>query len=178
LALAILATLLLVAWTLVVRPVVELSAGRRADVAALSEQLAQLEAVAARRPELDERARLARERFTASGGFWTGASVPAVSASIQNLIRQATVASGGQLRSASEGVEMADRGFRRVTVRFGVGGTLETVQQTLAAVDRATPSLFVESVSIRSSDGGLARDRPPTLSMELGVFGYLEPSRP
>ncbi len=177
LALLILSVMVVLAWMLVAQPVIGLATGRQADIAALSEQLSQLKTIAARMPELDERATQMKTRFAASGGFWTGASVAATAASIQNLIRRAAVSGGGQLRSASEGAETVDHGFRRVTVRFGVEGTYETVLQTLAAVEKATPSLFAESVTIHSGENGFGRDRPPMMNLELTVVGYLEPPR-
>ena len=70
LALGILALLCLSVWSLVIGPLIDLSRDRRGDIAALTEQLGRLDAVVARKPEL--------ERQTASLQAQLAAAAPAL----------------------------------------------------------------------------------------------------
>jgi hypothetical protein len=174
LALAILALVCLFAWSLVIEPVIDLPRDRQNDTVALSEQLDRLEAVIAQKPGLERQAKSLQAQLAAAGGFWDGASPAAIAAGIQDRLRAAVAGSGGRVKSTSEGNESAEHGFRKVTVRFGVEGTIETVQQTLAAVATTTPALFVDGFIIAGPANETARDHPPVLNIDLNVAGYMQ----
>jgi Type II secretion system (T2SS), protein M subtype b len=176
LALAILALVCLFAWSLLIEPLIDLSRDRQSDIRALSEQLDRLEAVIARKPELELRAGSLQAQLAAAGGFWDGASPAAIAAGIQDRLRTAVSGSGGRVKSTSEGNEAADHGFRKVTVRFGIEGTIETVQQTLSAVTAAAPALFVDGFTVTAPTNEAMRDHPPVLNLDLNVAGYMRGS--
>jgi len=173
LALAILALICLCAWSLLIGPLIDLSRHRQSDIRALSEQLGRLEAISARKPELERQAGSLQTQLATAGGFWEGASPAAITAGIQDRLRAAVTSSGGRVKSTSEGNEAAEHGFRKVTVRFGIEGTLETVQQTLAAVATTAPALFVDGFTVAAPANETARDHPPVLNLDLNVAGYM-----
>ena len=177
LALGILALLCLSVWSLVIGPLIDLSRDRRGDIAALTEQLGRLDAVVARKPELERQAASLQAQLAAAGGFWDGASPAAIAAGIQDRLRAAVVGNGGRVKSTSEASEAAEHGFRKVTVRFGIEGTIETVQQTLGAVAAAAPALFVDGFMITGPANETARERPPVLNLDLNVAGYMRASK-
>jgi hypothetical protein len=177
LALGIPAFLCLFAWSLVIGPLIHLSRDRQSDISALSEQLGRLEAVGARKPELERQAGALQAQLAAAGGFWDGASPAAIAAGIQDRLRAAVVGSGGRVNSTSEANEAAEHGFRKVTVRFGIEGTIETVQQTLAAVATTAPALFVDGFTVVAPANETARDNPPVLNLDLNVAGYMRAPR-
>ena len=177
LALAILALLCLSVWSLAIGPLIDLSRDRQSDIAALTEQFDRLEAVAARKPALEQQAGSLQAQLAAVGGFWDGASPAAIAAGIQDRLRAAVVGSGGRVKSTSEATEAAEHGFRKVTVRFGIEGTIETVQQTLTAVATAAPALFVDGFIIVGPGNETVRDRPPVLNLDLNVAGYMRAPR-
>ena len=174
LALAILALVCLFAWSLLIGPLINLSRDRQGDIRALSEQLGRLEAISARKPELERQAGSLQARLAAAGGFWDGASPAAIAAAIQDRLRAAVVGSGGRVKSTSEVNEAAEHGSRKVTVRFGIEGTIETVQKTLGAVAAAAPALFVEGFTVTAPANEIARDHPPVLNLDLNVAGYMQ----
>ena len=176
LALGILALLCLSVWSLVIGPLIDLSRDRRSDIAALTEQLGRFDAVVARKPELERQAASLQAQLAAAGGFWDGASPAAIAAGIQDRLR-AAVGGGGRVKSTSEANETAEHGFRKVTVRFGIEGTIETVQQTLGAVAAAAPALFVDGFMITGPANETARERPPVLNLDLNVAGYMRASK-
>jgi hypothetical protein len=174
LALAILALLCLSVWSLLIGPLIDLSRDRQSDIASMIDQLDRLEAVVARKPALERRAGSLHTQLAAAGGFWEAASAAAIAAGIQDRLRAAVVGNGGRVKSTSEASEAAEHGFRKVTVRFGIEGTIETVQQTLAAVANTTPALFVDGLIIAGPANETARDRPPVLNIDLNVAGYMQ----
>jgi hypothetical protein len=158
-------------------PLIDLSRDRQSDIASLTEQLDRLEAVAARKPELERKAGSLQALLAAAGGFWDGTSPAAIAAGIQDRLRAAAVGSGGRVKSTSEANEAAEHGFRKVTVRFGIEGTIETLQKTLAAVVTAAPALFVDGFTVAAPANEAVRDHPPVLNLDLNVAGYMRASR-
>ena len=177
LALAILALIGLFAWSLVIGPLIDLSRDRQSDILALTEQLDRLEAVITSKPELERQAGSLQAQLGTAGGFWDGASPAAIAAGIQDRLRAAVVGGGGRVKSTSEGNEAAEHGFRKVTVRFGIEGTIETMQQTLAAVATTSPALFVDGFTVAGAANEGARDRPPVLNLDLNIAGYMRAPR-
>lgn len=174
LALAILLTLVLLAWTAAIRPLIGLSTERRADIADLSERLAHFETIIARRPELQRQARAREAQFTAAGGLWRGASASAIGAAVQDKLGKAVGAGGGgRVDSSSEAHETVEHGFRKVTVHFSIEGSLDTVTRTLAAIETARPALFADRLAIAAPDNAAAAGGRAILHFELDVSGYL-----
>jgi general secretion pathway protein M len=172
LALAILLTVIVLVWSAAIRPLIGLSADRRADIAELSAQLVHLEALIARQPELQRQARAREEQLAAAGGLWRGASATAIAAVVQDLLRKAVEAGGGRIKSSSEAHETGEHGFRRITVHFSIEGTLDTITRTLAAIETARPALFEDQVAIAALDSADA-NAPPVVHFDLDISGYL-----
>jgi hypothetical protein len=177
LALAILGLVCLFAWSLAIGPLIDLSHDRQSDIAALREQLDRLEAVVIRKPELERQAGSLQTQLAAVGGFWDGTSPAAIAAGIQDRLRAAVVDGGGRVKSTSEANEAAEHGFPRVTVRFGIEGTIETVQKTLGAIAAGAPALFVEGFTITAPANETARDYAPVLDLDLNVAGYMRTAK-
>jgi hypothetical protein len=176
LALGILAVVVVLAWSLAVWPLLELSLDRRADIDALAAQAGHFEAMIARKPALERKAHALRQDVSAAGGFWNGPSGAAVAAVIQDRLREAVTAGGGRVKSTSFDREANERGFRKIVVQFSIEGTLDTLQKTLAAVERRTPALFVDGFTVEAAETGTAPDRAPVLDFDLSVAGYMRGS--
>lgn len=177
LALAILLCLLIFAWGLVASPLIELSCDRQSEIDALSDELARLQAITARKAELERRAAALHGQLAAEGEFWTGASAAAIAAGVQDRLRQVVAGSGGRVKSTSEAKEGTGPDFHQVTIRFSIEGTLDTVQKTLAAIEASNPTLLVDGLTIAASGGVTPRDRPPSLNLDLDVTGYMRTPR-
>lgn len=177
LAVLILLVVLALGWELAIRPLAGLSLDRKAEIVLLSEQLEHLQAVASRKPGFEQQARVLQAQSAASG-YWTGPSTAAVAAAVQNLLRQVIASNGGSLKSTSEAGTAVEHGLRKVTLRFSIDGTINTVEKTLGAIETASPALFVDTLSITAPGLGLAPDRPPVLNLELAVAGYMPAAQP
>jgi hypothetical protein len=177
LALSILLCLILLGWGLVVSPLIEMPRDRQAGIAALADELDRLRTIAALRPELARRAASLQAQFAAEGGLWAGASTAAIAARVQDRLRQVVSSSGGRVKSTSEAKEGTASTFRQVTIRFSIEGTLDTVQKTFAAIEASRPALFVDGLTIVAPMNAMARDKPPTLNLDLDVTGYMAAPR-
>jgi hypothetical protein len=171
-ALAILSGLIVLFWLAAMQPLIGLARDRSGDIAKLSEQIAHLEALAARQPGLQRRALSGRTQLAAVGGFWNGASAAGVAAAVQDRLREAVLAGGGQVTSTSEAHEAAEYGFRKITVHFSIEGTLDTMVKTLAAIETARPALFAENFTVSTQENATEHKGPPTLDLDLDVSGY------
>jgi len=176
LALTILLFVLWAAWSFVVSPAAQLSLGREADITLLVEELQHLRSVAAHRPDLERRSRALTARLASLEGYWTGPSDEAIAVSVQNLVRQAVSAGGGQITSTSDIGKSVDHGSPSLTIRFQVSGTLETLQRTLTAIAAATPALFVGSLEVSASGAAVASSQPPVLTIDVDVTAYRQPA--
>lgn len=172
LALTILVMLLALAWTAVVRPLIGLSAQRHTDIVDLSARLAHLEAIIARRPELQRRRQAGKAQFAAADGLWHGASASVIGAAVQDRLGKAVAASGGRVDSSSEAHETVEHGFHKITVHFSIDGTLATITKTLTALETTRPALFADRVTISAADTAGASNSPPVLHLDLDVSGY------
>ena len=175
-ALAILFSLLFVVWSVVVWPLVGLAQHRLAENVALSERIEQLQTVIARRPPLERRLERAKSELAVADGLWSNGSSAVAAAGMQDRLREAVSASGGRLNSVSEIRESAEGGFRKITLRFRIEGTLDAIVSTLATVDMARPALFADNVAITVAQNASDRKAPPMLDLDLEISSYLEVS--
>ena len=177
LALAILLSLVAFVWSLAIRPLIALSADRRADIAELSDRLARLQLVIAHRPELQRQLSERDGQLAAAGGLWRDASATAIGAAVQDRLRKAVGDDGGRVESSSEAHETSEHGFRRITVHFNIEGTLDTMTRTLAAIEAARPALFADRLTVAAPESPAANG-PPMLHFEIDVGSYVAGPRP
>jgi hypothetical protein len=172
LALAVLLGLLLLAWLAIVSPLIGMATDRQSDIATLQERLASLRATIARIPELERRGLAAKAKLDAAGGMWIGASDAAIAASIQDQLRQAVTNSDGIVKSTSYLGAIADKDLQTIRIRLSADGTLDTLQQTLAAVETARPPMLVESMTV-AGPAQFTADKPPILGLDFEISALM-----
>ena len=175
LALLILMLALVLAWRGVVQPLIDMARNRQKEIAALSERLAQLRAIIARIPVLRANADALRGRLEAEGGVWTGTNETVVATTMQSKICDVVTGRGGTIRSTSELNGTDEAGLRLVLVHVVIDGTLDTVVQTLASIATSRPPMFVENLTI-TAPAHNPPSKPPVLSLDLDVLGYMRKS--
>ena len=177
LAVGILAIMALFVWKLVVWPLVNLSVSRQTDVETLSDQLRDLRNMERRAPLLGKREQTAIGKLKTLDVFWSGPSEAAITASMQDIIRNAAQQSGGIVTSSAILTQSAATQHGMLAIRARVDGPLDTLVRVLSTVEAARPKLFVGSLAVSFVSPG-TRDRPPQLSFEFSVSGYVSgPSR-
>jgi len=173
LALAILLALPVLAWLLVIAPLAGMVTDRQAEIHIQAERLEGLEAIISRIPGLKSREADLEERLDSDGGIWVAGSEAVVSARMEELVQGPVGAGGGTVTSSAPLPGATEQGFQVVKMRFRIDGTLDTLQQTLAGIDAARPSIFVDAFQISAPADSTATDRPPVLSLDIEVMGYL-----
>jgi hypothetical protein len=173
LAVAILVGMLLLAWFAVASPLIGMVSERQSEIETLQNRVASLQATIARIPELERRGRAAKAALDAAGSIWVGASDAAIAATLQDQLRQAVAKSSGTVKSTSYlGGAATDKDLQTIRIRLSADGTLDTLQQTLAAVEAARPPMFVEGMTI-NAPAQFAADRPPILSLDFEISAFM-----
>jgi hypothetical protein len=168
--------LLLLAWSLVVQPVIGWWSDEQETRAELADQVSRLSRVAGRRGGIETALRQMHATLADPALFWIAASEPAVSALIQQRLREAVTAGGGSLRSTTDLPATPEHGLHRVTLRLQAAGTVPALQAMLQAVETTTPALFIDGITINAADSAGA-GHPPELSVELDVTGFARVSQ-
>jgi Type II secretion system (T2SS), protein M subtype b len=172
-ALMILLLLVLLFWLVLVRPLIAMATERQRDIAVLSDRLTNLRVAIGRIPALKERDASLDARLDAGGGVWPDASDAAVAAQMQDRLLQVVRRGGGVVKTTSTMQGTDEGGLHSVRVRFSIEGTLDTVEQTLLTVQTSKPAMFVDSMTI-VAPMTIQRDKPPRLSLDIEVVGYLK----
>jgi F0F1-type ATP synthase membrane subunit b/b' len=173
LALAVLFGMLLLVWFVVASPLIDLLSERKSEIETLQRRSVSLKATIARIPELERRGRAAKAALDAAGSIWIGASDAAIAASLQDQLRQAVAKSDGTVKSTSYlGGATTDKDLQTIRIRLSADGTLETLQQTLAAVEAARPPMFVESMMI-TAPAQFTTDKPPILALGFEISAFM-----
>jgi len=173
LALLLVVALPVILWLGIVTPLVGAVTDRQEEIATLSDRVMRLQAMIARIPDLKRRDHDLQDRLEAEGGIWVAASEAVVSARMEEILRKTVNAGRGVVKSSSQLRGAQEQGFIIVRVRFSIDGTLETLEKTLAAIDDARPSMFVDSFTIVAPATMPPPDRPPVLSLDVEVMGYM-----
>ncbi|MGE5269919.1 MAG: type II secretion system protein GspM [Thiohalocapsa sp.] len=180
LAVAILLCVLLVGWYAILSPVIGMATERQSRIDALQERLAYLHATVARIPELERRTAAAKAQLDAAGGLWTGASDAAIAAALQEQLRQVVANSGGTVKSIANSANSAsasDNELQTIKVRLSVDGTLDTLQQTLAAVETSRPPMFVDSLQI-AGPAQFSAEKQPMLTLDFEISAFMRKTAP
>jgi hypothetical protein len=172
-ALAVLLGLLLLAWVGAVSPLIAMVTDLQSDIDAMQEQLAILRATIARIPEVEARGRAAKAKLDAAGGIWIGASDAAIAATLQDQLRQAVTNGKGIVKSTTYiGATTAEKELQTIRIRLSIDGTLDTLQQALAAVETARPPMFVESMTV-AGPAQFTADKPPNLALDFEISAFM-----
>jgi len=179
-ALALLFGLILLAYAVVVAPLVAGYRQSERAVAEAGELLAGYRSVAARRDQLEAQLEALADRQDDSGLYLAGATDALAAAALQDDVKGAIEAGGGNLRSIQILTAEDEEGFRRVGVRVQLTATVNDLLRILHGIEADRPFLFVDALEVnnrrarrRSRDEAETMD--PVLLVRLDVAGYQQP---
>lgn len=179
-ALALLFGLILLAYAVVVAPLVAGYRQSERAVAEAGELLAGYRSVAARRDQLEAQLAALADRQDDSGLYLAGATDALAAAALQDDVKGAIEAGGGNLRSIQILTAEDEEGFRRVGVRVQLTATVNDLLRILHGIEAGRPFLFVDALEVnnrrarrRSRDEAETMD--PVLLVRLDVAGYQQP---
>jgi general secretion pathway protein M len=179
-ALALLFGLILLAYAVVIAPLVAGYRQSEGAVAEARELLAGYRTVAARRDQLEAQLAALADRQDDSGLYLAGATDALAAAALQDDVKGAIEAGGGNLRSIQILTAEDEEGFRRVGVRVQLTATVSDLLRILHGIEAGRPFLFVDALEVnnrrarrRSRDEAETMD--PVLLVRLDVAGYQQP---
>jgi general secretion pathway protein M len=164
---------------LIAHPIYALFAGRDAEIAALNETLARMNAVASRKSDVDAIARQVDAESDA-GEFLAAANEGAANAALQARLKTMAEAAGTRIRSV-QGLPAKSNGqIRYIGARIDLYGALGAVHKAVYAVESGKPYLFVANASIRLSPSVSAQAAMtgPVIDVQLDVFGAVRMELP
>jgi general secretion pathway protein M len=175
LALAVLLSLLAIAYFGVVQPVIESRIDQQAEIARLENSLARYQTIAAQRALREAELAELKRRAAEADGLLRGANETLMAAAIQNRIKALVDAAHGELKSMQIMPPQADGPLRRITVRGQIGMTIEAAQRVFYDLEDGEPALFLDNLGIRSREE--TRRHDGMLEVNLDVYGYAQPQR-
>lgn len=143
--------------------------------------LQHVERLGATRPELARQMAELDRRHVAQGYYLTGGTDALAAVALQDRLKQIIDANGGTLRSIQPLAGMDEQGFRRVTVRVQMTGTIESLFRTVYLLEAGMPLVFIENIGIQNR---MARHtstqtdesemtQEPILTVGFDLYGYL-----
>lgn len=144
--------------------------------------LRRYQALAAQRPQLEERLAARQEADAGSGAYLKGSSEALAAAALQEQVRTIISAAGGELRSTQIlpvqpfGPEGS---IRRASLRLQLAVDIEGLQQLLYELETVEPYLFVDDLNIRERRLRRLRNQDESkslLDVDLEVSGFLRPA--
>ena len=153
--------------------------GRKIDEA--REQLSHYQRLAAARPILEKQMLQAATQQTSQGYYLSGSTDALAAAGLQDRVNALIQDNGGSLHSIQPMPGSDEQGFRRITLRVLMSAPVETLFETLYALEAGTPILFVENLDIqsrlvrrRSNQASLqAVSDAPLLRVGFDLSGYM-----
>lgn len=174
-AAGLLALAIAAAAALAIAPVVELVSGKQASIEAAETELVRWQGIAASRDVMEAAASdpMAGSR---SAALALPASTDAqAAASVQASVRRAFADASGDLKSIQP-LEARNRGgLQEAGVRVVALATHQQLQDTLFAIENASPRMFIREANIQMAGGSRrSADDPdaPVLQVRLDVFAY------
>jgi general secretion pathway protein M len=102
------------------------------------------------RDQLADTLAVVRQDSSADAYYLDQTAPPLAATELQQRVSRAVQASGGSLSSSQILPAGNEQGFTRVAIRVQLTGDVNTLQQTLYALESAQPMLFVDNVQVRS----------------------------
>lgn len=178
LAAAILATALMLVWTLIVAPVTGWFAGHHGALALTRARAEAAQRVAAHGPELSRKLEALKAGGVLKASLFAPAAEPNPAARLQAEARQLLGASGAQIVNSQILPEASEHGFRRLALRVTLQGKLEALQKAVHNLESAQKSLFVYGLTLRSPHAAPRPGNAPLpaadLTLTLELHAYME----
>jgi hypothetical protein len=149
-----------------------------AEIEGAEELLAGFERIAARRQTYEDQLETLGRRQTGVGIYLSGTTNALAAADLQDRVKDAVEANGGQLRSIQILPEKADGAFTRVSVRVQLTANMAGFHRILYSLESGKPFIFVDNLDVRNRRArrrAALQDVDPVLTVRFDLLGYLRP---
>ena len=173
----------LLAFAIVLGPVILLHRHYDTAIADVSDRLQRYERVAAQAPELRV-ALTAMQQRDARRFFLRNTATNLAGAELQELVKAAIEGNGGRITTSQNTSPREDGRFRELGVNVQFFATTPALQKILLAIESHEPYMIVENLTVRPLNAfrGFkpAAGQEPELNVQLdvGAWAYAEPAKP
>lgn len=186
LAIALLAVVLFVVWTLGIMPIQEKFNRYEASAAQSRDLIARYRRILADAPVLKSEIAAIRRNRVLKDGLLVASSADLGAAVLQGKVKQVATGAAAQLISIQVLSAEKENAFTRVGVRARLRGTVAAVLGTLFDLETTWPALVVDNVNIRARTRRSRRTRgepvtltaEPNLSVSFDAYGFMATSGP
>lgn len=175
LAVLILLTLVVLAWAIIIRPLVEAFGGQNADVKKSLRLLASYQALVAAQPHIEAELRDMRQRNASASGLVEGSTTALAAAKLQSDLKTIVESNGGAVLSSQNLQPSAANGFEKIEVRYDLSLPLGSLRKVLYQIETHTPYVFIVSMNMRMPQNWQpeSTDSPaPRMEAQWVVRGY------
>ena len=174
LAVALTLAVLLLAWEVLVSPLLGFYEGRADDLAAAQSRVSHAEALVVNLPALRAEARRVKGSGPASSSLLDGATDAVAAAALQGKVQDLAAATGTNL-SSTEALTAKQQGrYRRISLRVSLSATLPILVHMIQSIEGGSPRMLVDDLQLHTSPILMAasRDISPALDASMTVIAF------
>jgi general secretion pathway protein M len=178
LAIALLVGLVVVAYLVVVQPVIDGWGEQGDEISHLESTLARYRQVARQRAPREAELAELKQQAAGEDGLLRGTNETLMAATIQNRVKALVESAQGELKSVQTLPAQSEGHLRRITVRSQISMTIDAAQRVFYDLEGGEPQLFLDNIDIRSlEESRRHRERGDNgmLEVHLDVYGYAQP---
>lgn len=178
-AVGLLIAVVVLAYAVLIAPVIELYRGYGEEIAELTHRLEQQRRVAADVPTLRRALADLQNRRETSTFYLDSASPTLAVAELQSYVESAITRHGGQLVSTQIVPDDTDARFPSSAVTVNLRGSVQALRDVLYALESGRPLIFVEGLSVSATTARVSRLRnrtgievPEILNVRFDAVAY------
>ncbi len=174
LAVAFTLAVLLLAWEILISPLLGFYEDRADDLAALQNRVSHAEALVLNLPALRAEARRVKGSGPASASLLDGATDAVAAAALQGKVQDLAAATGTNL-SSTEALTAKQQGqYRRIALRVSLSATLPVLVHLIRSIESGSPRMLVDDLQLHTSPILIAasHDISPSLDASMTVIAF------
>ncbi len=174
LAVALTLAVLLLAWEVLVSPLLGLYEGRAEDLAAVEARVSHAQALVGNLPALRAEARRVTGSGPASSSLLDGSTDAVAAAVLQGKVQDLAATTGTNLSSTEALTAKQEGRYRRISLRVSLSATLPVLIHLIQSIESGSPRMLVDDLQLHTSPILIAasRDISPALDASMTVIAF------
>lgn len=175
LALAILAVAAVIAWIMILHPLMNIVTGESEETESSLQLLARYHALEKARPQVEAELKAMQQRSAAMSGLIEGKSAALAAAAVQSEVKSIIERHGGSVMSSQNMPPAAADGFEKIEIQYMLSLPLGSLKNVVYEIETHTPYLFIDNVNMRMPENWMPENTAapvPALEVQFLVGGY------
>lgn len=167
LAILVLTLTILIAWFMLLHPLMDIVTGESEEKETSLNLLGRYQALEEARPQVEAELRTLQERNAATSGLVEGRSAALAAATVQADVKTIVESNGGTILSTQNIPPTMENGFEKIEIQYDISLPLGAVKNIVYQIETHTPYLFIDSVNMRMPENWRVSDpNTPAPAME------------